>query len=239
MSRHLIFIFKMFLCLLFNLGVAELWAQAATADTVKLDTVRNKYVPTGIRVGTDVISLVKSRFQDNYSGWEFSGEIDFSRYYLAVDYGKSGRNLNSDSAAYVNDGRFWRVGVDVNFLQKDPDRNVFFIGARYGHSNFSENLSLISSDPIWGTVESNYHQSDVNAWWIELTSGIRVKVWKIFWLGYTGRLKFALNTDATPEMLPYDVPGFGRTDKDTTWGFNYYFMVRVPIRKAPAPVVKK
>jgi hypothetical protein len=67
-----------------------------------------------------------------------------------------------------------------------------------------------------------------------------VKVWKIFWLGYTGRLKFALHTNATDEMLPHDVPGFGISDKETTWGFTYYLMIRLPIRKAPAlPAGKK
>ena len=233
------FILNLIFCLLLMCSASHVLAQQARPDTVKVDTIRHTYVPTGIRIGTDLISLVKSRTQDNYTGWEVNGEIDFGRYYLAIDYGRWGRNLNSDASTYSNDGKFWRVGIDVNFLRKDPDGNVFFIGTRYGHSNFSESLSLNSSDPNWGLFTRNYHQADVNAWWLELTSGLRVKIWKIFWIGYTGRLKFALNTDDTPEMLPYDVPGFGRTDKDTTWGFNYYIMVRLPIRKAPAPVAKK
>ncbi|MEX2232027.1 MAG: DUF6048 family protein [Cyclobacteriaceae bacterium] len=213
-------------------------AQAAQ-DTVKTDTLRNKYFPTGIRVGTDIISLVKTRTQDNFSGWEVNGEIDFNRYYFTLEYGKWGRNFNSDSAAYMNDGRYWRAGVDVNFLTKDPDRNVFFLGARYGRSVFSESLSIKLYDPIWGLLVDDFYHSDVNAWWLEITTGLRVKIWKIFWIGYTGRLKFALSSDVTDEMLPHDVPGFGKTDKETTWGFNYYLMIRLPIRKAPPPPAKK
>jgi hypothetical protein len=129
--------------------------------------------------------------------------------------------------------------VDVNFLKKDPDRNVFFIGARYGKSTFSENLSLTSYDPIWGTLENSYSNQDIRARWIELTAGIRVKIWSVLWFGYTGRFKFGLKTSATPDMLPHDVPGFGGTDKDTTWGFNYYVMLRLPIRKAPPPPSEK
>lgn len=228
---------KILIGILIIISLADVSAQQ---DTVKTDTIKNKYVPTGVRIGTDVISIAKSRLQANFTGWEINGEIDFNRYYLALDYGNWGRNLNSDSAAYTNDGKFWRVGVDVNFLKKDPDKNMFFIGGRYGRSTFSENMTLTSFDPIWGTLVSNYNNSDVNAWWLELTSGIRVKIWKIFWLGYTGRFKFALKTDATREMLPHDVPGFGsRADKDTTWGFNYYVMIRIPIRKDPLAVVKK
>lgn len=204
------------------------------ADSVTIDSVRNKYVPTGIRIGTDVISLVKTQTQDDFHGWEVNGEVDFNRYYLAVEYGTWGRNFNSDSAAYTNNGRYWRAGVDVNFLMKDPDRNVFFLGARYGRSVFAEAMDLTRYDPYWGRRTDSFYHSNVNAWWLELTTGLRVKVWKIFWIGYTGRFKFALTSDATAEMIPHDVPGFGKTDKETTWGFNYYLLIKLPIRKAPA-----
>ena len=214
-------------------SVFDVSGQQEKKDTVQTDTIKNKYLPTGIRIGTDAISLIKSSYQDNFNGWEINGEIDLNHYYFALEYGKWGKQLSADSASYLNDGRYWRAGVDVNFLKKDPDRNVFFIGARYGHSTFSENLTLTSFDPIWGTLVNDFSNQNVNAWWLELTSGLRVKIWKIFWLGYTGRFKFGLKTDVTPEMLPHDVPGFGRTDKDTTWGFNYYVMLRIPIRKAP------
>lgn len=222
-----------------TLSLADLSAQIIKSDTVKTDTIKNKYLPTGVRIGTDLISLVKARYQDNFSGWEINGEVDINRYYLAMEYGNWGRKLNSDSAAYSNDGKFWRVGIDVNFLKKDPDRNMFFIGGRYGRSTFSEQMQLISYDPIWGTLATSYTNKEVPARWLELTAGIRVKIWSIFWLGYTGRFKFALKTGATEEMLPYDIPGFGTTDKGTTWGFNYYAMVRIPIRKDPLARVKK
>jgi len=216
----------------------EVMAQSK-GDTVKIDTIRNKYLPTGIRIGTDVIDLIKTRTQENFSGWEINGDIDFNRYYLALEYGTWGRNFSSLTSVYANTGNYWRAGIDVNFLTKDPDRNLFFIGARYGRSVFTESMSVTLEDPNWGSLSDSFYQSDVNAWWIELTSGLKVKVWKIFWIGYTGRFKFALTTDATEEMLPFDVPGFGRTDKETTWGFNYYLMIRIPIRKTPPPPVEK
>ncbi len=210
-----------------------LGAFGQSQDTVAVDTVRNKFLPTGVRVGFDVINAAKSRFQDDYRGWEFAGDIDFGRYFLALEYGHSARDLSSESASYSNDGNYWRAGIDVNFLTKDPDRNVFFLGARYGHSSFSESMSVYRVDPIWGELSDTFYHPDISASWIELTTGLKVKIWKMFWLGYTGRLKFALSTKETREMLAYDVPGFGRTNKETTWGFNYYVMIRLPLRKAP------
>ena len=214
-------------------------AGQAPQDTVNLDSARNQYLPTGIRFGTDVIHLVKTRAQNNFNGWEMVGEADFSRHILAVEYGMWRRDLVADSASYGNSGRFWRVGIDVNFLPNDPDRNVFFLGARYGRSVFSESMAIDRFDPIWGQHTDNFYNTDTRASWIELTAGLRVKIWKVFWLGYTGRFKFALSTNGAEDMLPYDIPGYGNTNKETTWGFNYYLMVRVPLRKAPPVAVKK
>ena len=227
-----------FLCLLvFAAGDA---LGQVRKDSLAIDTVRNKYLPTGIRAGFDLLAYGKTQFQDNFNGWEFEGDVDFDRYYLVLEYGGWGRTLNSDSAKYQNDGNYWRVGIDVNFLTKDPDRNNFFLGARYGRSVFTESMSVQRFDPIWGPLADSFYHSDVNASWIELTSGLRVKIWKIFWLGYTGRFKFGLSNKGSLEMLPYDIPGYGRTDKKTTWGFNYYLMIRLPLRKAPPiPLEKK
>lgn len=226
---------KVFLSLSFAACTFSLPAQS-TQDTVAIDTVKNKYLPTGIRVGYDAISFAKSSLQDDFQGWEFVGDVDFSRYYLTLEFGNWGRNLQADStASYANTGNYWRIGVDVNFLTKDPDRNAFFLGARYGRSNFSESMTVLAHDPLWGDLSDTFHHSDIKASWVELTAGLKVKIWKIIWFGYTGRLKFALSTDGSPEMLSYDVPGFGRTNKETTWGFNYYVMIRIPLRAAPPP----
>lgn len=226
--QHLKILFVFLLALLRKDALAQ-----ANPDSVQTDSVRNKYLPTGIRFGTDVISLVKTRAQDDFRGWEMSGEVDFSRFFLAIDYGTWARNFSADSATYANTGDYWRAGIDVNFLKKDPDRNVFFLGARYGRSVFAESMDVTRYDPIWGLLSDNFDHANVSARWLELTTGLRVKIWKVFWVGYTGRFKFALKTDASDEMLPHDVPGFGKTDKETTWGFNYYLMLRIPLRKAP------
>jgi hypothetical protein len=220
-------------------------AVAQNSDSVRADSVvRRSYIPTGIRIGTDLISPVKSQFQNNFSGWEVNADVDFYRYHLAIDYGSWSRTFLSDSGNYYygnysNDGNYWRVGVDVNFLLKDQDRNMFFLGARYGHANFSENLTVIAKNQLTGTFELPYTHSGVNAHWFELTTGIRVKIWKVIWMGYTARFKFGLKHDNTENIIPSDIPGYGRTIKDSYWGFNYQIFIRIPVRKAPPVVATK
>lgn len=208
----------------------------AQKDDKEMDTVKIKpsYIPTGVRVGTDLISLVRTPIDDTFNGWEFNADVDFYRYYLAIEYGRWERNFVSEGQAiYSNGGNYWRIGADVNFLKKDPDRNMFFLGLRYARSKFTENMAVTSEDPVWGTHSDVIRNQNVPAGWFELTTGLRVKVWRIFWLGYTARLKFALSTGDTPVMLPSDVPGYGRADKESYWGFNYQLFVRIPVRKTP------
>src|SRR6187402_58185 len=78
-------ILKSFFSFLF--AVAGLFAQA---QEVGVDTlhIRNKYLPTGLRIGGDVITLVKSNQSSQFKGWEVNADMDINRYYLAVDYGE-------------------------------------------------------------------------------------------------------------------------------------------------------
>jgi hypothetical protein len=188
------------------------------------------FIPTGVRIGTDALALIKTAYDERYSGWELNAEVDFHRYFLAVDMGNWQRDLSSDQGRYTNKGTYFRIGPDVNFLHREADKNVLFFGARYARSVFSEDFFTTIDDPVWGTTEGTFSNSDAKARWFELTGGLRVRVWKIVWLGYTARFKFGLGTSDTPAMLPYDIPGYGRNDKKSTWGFNYLIMVRLPLR---------
>lgn len=193
-----------------------------------------KFIPTGIRIGTDLIALAKTGYDKTYTGWEVNFDADFNRYYLAVDYGSWGRTFTPDSGAYSNDGRYWRAGVDFNFLKKDPDKNMFFFGLRYGHSSFSEKLEITTYDPRWGSGPRQFDYSGQRAHWFELTTGLRVKMYKFIWMGYTARFKFGLKIDESAEMLASDVPGYGRADKESYWGFNYQLFFRIPVMRGRA-----
>ena len=196
------------------------------------DQKKNKFLPTGVRVGTDLLALATPYFDDTFKGWEMSADVDFDRFYFVTEFGYWAKDLSTSADIYSNDGRYFRVGGDVNFLTKDPDKNMFFLGLRYGRSTFSETLKISETDSMWTTpINNTYTNSNINGSWFELTTGIRVKIWKVIWLGYTARFKFALSTNETGDMLPHDVPGYGETYKNSTWGFNYQIFVRIPVRK--------
>src|SRR5436190_14539961 len=97
----------------------------AQKDSTKL-SFKKYFLPTGVRVGTDVITLAKNIYDDSFSGWEANVDLDFYRYYLTLDYGNWGRLYKRDDGLrYSNNGNYFRAGVDVNFLAKDTAKNMF------------------------------------------------------------------------------------------------------------------
>ncbi len=197
----------------------------------KTDTVRQSFIPTGIRLGADMIPVVYTYADKRFRGFEFSADIDFYRYYLAADVGRWERSMAGNDSRYSNSGNYYRVGMDINFLKKDPDRNMLFFGVRYGRSRFDETLERTITDPVWGTQTDRILVTGRSAGWLEITGGLRVRMYKFIWMGYTVRYKFGLHTQDTGPLDVYDVPGYGSTVKPVTWGFNYLIMVRLPLRR--------
>ncbi len=195
------------------------------------DTIKNKYLPSAIRIGTDIISIIKSQSGNRFDGWEINADIDFYRYYLAFDYGSWARSEELFNGTYQNEGTYFRIGTDINFILKDPDRNMLFLGFRYGQSNFDETVNYFFTDPNFGDFQKSVTTSQISGRWGELTTGLRVKIWKGFWMGYTARFKFAPSTSSTPGVIPFDIPGYGLAEKSTYWGLNYQVFWRVPFRK--------
>lgn len=200
-------------------------------DRILGDSSKQRFIPTGIRIGTDLIAIGKSQYVDFYKGWELNVDADiFRRYYVTVDYGMSTSNFETDNGVYHNSGNYYRIGVDVNFLLKDPDRNMFFVGFRHGHSGYSDYSNYSYADDVFGTINVQTANANPSANWKELTTGIRVKVWKFLWMGATARMKFGLNEKNQVDLISYEVPGYGRTIKNNWWGINYQIFVRFPVR---------
>ena len=196
------------------------------------------YAPTGIRVGTDLIDLAKTG--KTFKGWELNGDIDVSKYYLAVDIGSWAKDITLTNGEYTNGGSYFRVGVDLNFLAKDPDKNMFFFGFRIGRSLFHESLTYqATSVHLYPSSTYSVSNDAVSGRWAEFTTGLRVRVWKGLWMGYTVRMKFAPSTKGSGASLaPYDMPGYGIVSNKPWWGFNYQVFWRFEWKKNK-PAVKK
>ncbi|MBX2899612.1 MAG: hypothetical protein KF775_08175 [Cyclobacteriaceae bacterium] len=192
------------------------------------DSLRGFRKPTGLRVGTDLIALGKTIARVPLTGWELNADIDLGRFYPVVELGSWKREQPLVNGMYTNSGRYARIGMDINFLLKDPDKNMFFIGFRYGRASYSEQVSYTLTPDLFPVVQQTLSNAGARAGWAELTTGLRVKVWRGFWMGYTARMKFLPHTSGTTAFDSYDIPGYGLPFKGLYWGFNYQVFWRVP-----------
>jgi len=230
-------------------GTQQSQPQERSQDTIvakprqkKPDSLKEKFYFRSLRVGTDVISIVKSSTTTVFSGWEVNGDADFGKLYVAVDIGQWSRNYSihsGDYGAYSNNGSYWRAGIDLNLLKKDPDRNMFFFGFRFGQSYFKEQATLVFPTIIGYTITTKtLENSSVTANWGELVTGLRVKVWKQLWMGYTGRMKFASSANGDNQFKSFDIPGFGMNGNGFQYGFNYQIFWKFPFVK-DKPAIKR
>jgi hypothetical protein len=206
-------------------------AGAIAQDRLASDSSRHKFLPTGIRIGTDMLTIGKTYYTDYFKGWEVNVDADvYRRFYVTMDYGSWASNFTLPNGVYANDGTYYRVGVDVNFLLKDPDRNMFFLGLRHGHSNFKDYSDYTYTDPNFGVIDLHAANDNAKANWKELTTGLRVKIWKFVWIGAMLRIKFRLKGQNQFDLVSYEVPGYGRTFKTAWYGLNYQLFIRIPVR---------
>lgn len=224
---------RLFNNILLLLCFTSLATFAQQSDSVRAPKVAKElFIPTGLRIGYDAMALGRTQFSSRYEGMELAFDTDIYRYFPTLEIGTGKRNFTGlNGSTYNNSGSFWRFGVDVNFMKKDPEKNMFFLGLRYGRSTYSENATLVTTDPVWGNYNKSFSNSGLHAQWLELTMGMKVKVWKIFWLGYTSRFKFKAHKNDSLDLRSSDIPGYGSTDKPSTWGFSYYLLVKLPVPK--------
>ena len=214
---------------------------AAFAQQKKVAKPKKDFSPAAVRFGTDLIDLGKTFSGTTFSGYEVNTDVGFANYYLTADVGSWAKNLSVNNGTYGNSGSYYRWGIDVNFLEKDPDKNMFFLGFRVGHASFSEHLSYqATSLNLFSPATINASNGHVTGGWAEITTGLRVKVWKGFWMGYTARMKFAPSTKGSnPTMAPYDMPGYGIVQDKPWWGFNYQLFWKFNWKKEKPTLLKK
>ena len=206
--------------------------QEQAPDTTKVNEYKPKvpkefFIPTGIRIGTDLVALGIDAFGGKRERYEFQADIDIHRVYVAGSFGTSAYRSTGEGFDYSHEGYFYRIGLDANFLKYDPDYNTFTVGIRYATANFSEQLNVNSTDGVFGDYTESFTNDNVRARWFELTTGLRVNIFNNFYTGYTFRIQINRKIFNADEFRSYDIPGFGKAEFNNRWTFNYYLMYRI------------
>lgn len=196
----------------------------------------SKWAPSAIRLGADPGTLYYMIFSEERGFFEAEADIDINQFFLVANYGISNYKLDKETFFYSNKGSYLRFGADFNFMNKDPNNNIGFFGFRYATSSFEDQLEydtkqIIESEIGWPNTREKASNGSVKANWFELVTGMKIRVVKQLYMGFTARYKLFMDFEGATETRPYYIPGFGKNVKTSGFGFNYYVSYRLPFRK--------
>lgn len=212
------------------------WAQAS------------QYLPTGLQLSTDLYRPLYYGYQGTGLQYEFNGSIDFHRLMLEGDYGrghiqrKGIYKQKSIPSSCKNEGQYFRIGLNYNFIKKTTDHNAAFLGVRYAMSHFQDHLEGTLKDEYWergkirgwGDYPIDSQQEQLKARWFEIVAGAKVKVWEWIYIGCAARYKFGKKISNGTSHVPFDIIGWGLNEEDA-FGLNCYISLRIPLRKDTTP----
>jgi Domain of unknown function (DUF6048) len=186
-----------------------------------------QYKPTGIRLGFDILGPSLNIAGNQLVTYEGTIDVDLSNYNMMIEFGHQEFAEINNNVDYQMKGNFARIGPEVNFLRSDKQLNSVTFGLRYAWSSFTEKVTGAVVEDNWGAVPVDFNIENNKSYWIEMTTGIRVRLYKGLFTGYILRFRF-LRSGTVPDVLftPYYVPGYGLADRSNTWGFRYYLMYR-------------
>ncbi|MCD6201871.1 MAG: hypothetical protein J7K46_08715 [Bacteroidales bacterium] len=186
----------------------------------------------GIRIGVDLVPFVGYFLTPPQKGAAFTMDAEFRDGWFAVIHAGY-LNFNKEEADYTyhNDGRYLKFGINHNFVPREPgESEIIFWGLGIATGVFTQ-----SADPVvvrngyWGDYVTSVGPVKMRPFWAEMTAGIRVEMFRNFFMGWNVRGRFLLQLpNKTPE--PYIVPGYGYAGKSFSVGFNYTLSFRIPYK---------
>lgn len=145
-----------------------------------------------------------------------------NRYFPLVELGWGTADAEGETSHlhYAANAPFARIGMDYNVKKNRHSKNRVFIGARYGYSPFTYNLSgpdLI--DSYWQTTAPFQHSSvKGQGHWGELVFGLEAHLWAFIHAGWSVRYKARLYEQQSTLGHAWYIPGYGRNTSATNWG---------------------
>lgn len=239
MQRISIFITNLVLLLVLPLSTFAQENQDIIKDPVN-DTiiVKQKY---GLRLGGDVGKLVRSFIDDDYKGFEISGDYRLTqKLYFAGELGTEERSMKNDYLDVTATGSYFKAGIDYNMYRNWLDmENLIYTGLRVGASTFSQNLNsykVYTTDQYYDTPFTSSDLQEykgLSAVWIEFIVGIKAEIVTNLFIGINAQLKGLVAEDEPNNFENLFIPGFNRTFDSGRFGFGFGYNVSylIPIFK--------
>lgn len=188
----------------------------------------------GTTIGVDVFGLGSKIFGSDITSTEIGIEVNLMNRFIPVveiGYGSTNTIDEETDIHYKTSAPFFRVGMNYNFFFKKPYLPGFLYGGiRYGFSSFSYDVdapTMTSPTFPYPEVPFVYEGIKTNVGWAELLAGIRVNVYKNFYMGWSVRYRKRLSIKKADHSEPWYIPGFGKNGS-TNLGVTYSLIYKLP-----------
>ena len=216
----------------------------------KVTTVEKQ--PYGLRVGIDLSRLMNSFFDEDYTGFEVVGDYRLSqKLYLAAEIGNEKKSNQEDLYNFTTSGSYIKAGVDYNtYGNWYGEQNMITLGGRYAvssHTQTVNNYQLFDSSRYW-SPEDFIVGSEVPIefdrrakTWIELVVGVKMELFKNFYLGGSLRVGYLFSEPQVAEFWDLFIPGFNKVTDNSLFGvgYNYSISYLIPLYKKAKKIEEK
>ena len=209
-------------------GLSSAQTDTVATDTAAVPKMKKKELSgRQLLVGIDVFHPVINHFVGGQQSFEVEAEYyTRNEYYLTLEGGAGGANVNYPNLAYNTNNTFLRFGFNKSVLTRNTpkDWDIMFIGLRAAGSLVNRGLaSYTILDSVWGNYSGPPQSgSTFLALWAELTAGMRVEMAKNLFVGWNIRGKFMLNGRSFSALSPLYIAGYGKGDKNAVFDFDVY-----------------
>ncbi|RKD91533.1 DUF6048 family protein [Mangrovibacterium diazotrophicum] len=209
------------------------WAQEKEKKKMPKRTDNYIHMP-GIRIGFDLTRPYQNLWTkgDRY-GSEFSGDIELKpNLYGAVEIGWEKFKMNHAYVDYESAGSYTRIGIDYNLLTTESadERDIFYVGLRYGFGAASQTVNSYSFDDYWGDTSGSFPKQNFTSHWMEVVLGLKGEILKNFYMGWSVRAKFMLAQKDFDIPPIYFTSGFGKSEGGVTLDFTYSVYYTLPFK---------
>jgi hypothetical protein len=189
-----------------------------------------------LNIGVELVGPINGFIQPSRTTYEISAKAGgFHKFYLASEAGILKINEQKTHAYnYNSTGQYLRLGVDYNMFKRNlpNENNLIFIGLRYGMAFMNHSADhIIITDIKWGDFQApDIPETKVKAGWVEVTGGIKARIFSHFSVGWSFSLRKLLTSNGMNKIKPFLIPGYGEGSSNTSLGFSYTIYYDIPLR---------
>jgi hypothetical protein len=198
-------------------------------------------IPLNIKVGLEVSGPVIYYTGKNNLSVEGYISADLNEKTSPVlNAGYVKYNYSQYNYEYLTNGIFIRAGADINMLNPKKSMGIYWVGTglRYGLSRFTSEIPSFLQDNFYGTITSSIAARKDWVHFLEISPGVRARIFKNISIGWTMSLRMKIYSTAPKDFKPIYVPGFGNSGKIMSTGLSYFLVWNIQYKKKQV-IIKK